>query len=381
VRSVADTTSDAESEIDLGERLDAVDPADARDLLVDLVSIPSPSGEEAAAAARLVDFFEAHGREGWLDEVGNVRAPADDAVLLTSHVDTVPGEIPVRVEDGVLWGRGSVDATGPLAAMAVAAVETGVSFVGVVGEETDSRGANHLVDDREPPDAVVNGEPSGWDGVTLGYRGFLSGTYETETEGRHTSRPEPNAIEDAMAWWRRATAALAETGDVDAGGDSGAEDRAATDDDTPVFEQVTAKPVAFEGGETADGLAVAAAVDAQFRVPPSRSVDEMRATVEGELDGGTLTWRSAIPPTIQSPRTPVARAFRVAIRGVGGDPRLVRKTGTSDVNIYDAAWDCPMATYGPGDSALDHAPDERLPLADYDRAIAVLADVCERLQD
>ncbi|WP_125920050.1 M20/M25/M40 family metallo-hydrolase, partial [Haloparvum sedimenti] len=139
-----------------GDHPDACDTP-ARKLLYDLVSIPSPSGEEAAAAERLQEFFAANGREAWIDEVGNVRAPADDSVLLTSHVDTVPGDIPVAVkpaeayeEDGpALWGRGTVDATGPLVAMAVAAVATGVSFVGVVGEETDSRGARHLVADRD----------------------------------------------------------------------------------------------------------------------------------------------------------------------------------------------------------------------------------------
>ena len=70
----------------------------ARKLLYDMVSIPSPSGEEERAAERLVDFFEANGRDAWIDEVGNIRAPADDAVLLTSHVDTVPGDIPVEVK-------------------------------------------------------------------------------------------------------------------------------------------------------------------------------------------------------------------------------------------------------------------------------------------
>jgi LysW-gamma-L-lysine carboxypeptidase len=132
-----------------------------RALLRDLVATPSLSGEEGAATDRLVDYFAEHGREAFVDEVGNVHAPGDDALLLTSHVDTVPGDIPVRVDDDVLWGRGAVDAKGPLCAMAVAAVETGVSFVGVVGEESDSRGARHLVETRDEPDALVNGEPSG----------------------------------------------------------------------------------------------------------------------------------------------------------------------------------------------------------------------------
>lgn len=345
---------------------------DSRRLLYDLVATPSPSGEEAAAAERLVDFFEAHNRDVWMDEVGNVRAPADDSVLLTSHVDTVPGDIPVQVapaedpyeEDGpALWGRGSVDATGPLAAMAAAAVETGVSFVGVVGEETGSQGARHLVTTREEPDVVVNGEPSGWNGITLGYRGFLAGTYVATSESGHSSRPDPNAIETAMAWWSRVEEAFE------------------PDEWVPVFEQVTTKPVGFDGGVSDDGLSVETTLDVQLRIPPERTADEVREVADGELNGGTVHWEEPIPPVMESPRNEVARAFRVAIRAENGDPRLLRKTGTSDMNLYADVWDCPMATYGPGDSSLDHTPNEHLPLAEFDRSVSVLHAVCERLTD
>ncbi|WP_255192778.1 [LysW]-lysine hydrolase [Natronobeatus ordinarius] len=345
----------------------AVSLEEARELLVDLVSTPSPSGEERDAAKRLVEFFETHDREVWIDAVGNVRAPANDAVLLTSHVDTVPGEIPVEVEeagdDEILWGRGSVDATGPLAAMAAAAVRTGVSFVGVVGEEENSRGARYLVGDREAPDAVVNGEPSGADGITLGYRGILSGTYVATSESGHTSRPDPNAIQHAIRWWTAVEATF-----------EGAEYE-------PVFEQVTAKPVDVDGGTSEDGLSVEATMDVQLRVPPSLDVDSVREAAEAELEVGTVTWKDAVPPVMTSPRTDVARAFRVAIRAEGMEPRLLRKTGTSDMNVYAGAWDCPMATYGPGDSDLDHAPDERLSLAEFDRSVAVLECVAARLRD
>lgn len=341
----------------------AIDRSEARELLIDLVRIPSPSGEETACARHLVSFFEAHDREAWIDEAGNVRAPADDSLLLTSHIDTVPGDIPVRTRDGILWGRGSVDAKGPLAAMAVAAVERGVSFAGVVAEEVDSAGALALVEDRPEPDAVVNGEPGGWDGITLGYRGLLGGTYVGASESGHSSRPTPNAIQDAMTWWDRVEEAFER------------------DEWDSVFEQVTPKPVAIEGGTSPDGLSLEVAMDVQLRIPPSLTPESVREIVDGELESGTVTWWDEVQPVVVSPRTPLARAFRVAIREDGGDPRLVRKTGTSDMNVYAEAWDAPIVTYGPGDSGLDHTPDEHLDMAEYDRAIGILKRVATRMQE
>ena len=362
---MSDADGAASDDETAGDDADVEPDEEARDLLETLVSIPSPTPEEEECAEALVEFFEEHGREAYLDDVGNVRAPADDSVLYTSHIDTVPGDIPVRVEEGEdgpeLWGRGSVDAKGPLTALAVAAVRTGVSFVGVVGEEVDSRGARHLIEDRAEPDAVVNGEPSGWDGITLGYRGILQGTYVATSESGHTSRPENNAIQDAIAWW------------------SAVEDRFDTDDYEPVFEQVTPKPVEMAGGVSDDGLAVEATLDVQLRVPPEFTTDEVRERADAELSGGTVNWKDSVEPTMQSPRTDVARAFRVAIRQAGGDPRLLRKTGTADMNVFAGAWDCPMATYGPGDSDLDHAPNEHLPLRELDRAVAVLEGVAADL--
>ncbi|MFB6218917.1 MAG: [LysW]-lysine hydrolase [Halobacteriaceae archaeon] len=343
-----------------------VDRETARALLRELVETPSPTGEEGAVAERLRAFFEERGREAYVDGAGNLRAPGDDAALLTSHMDTVPGDIPVRVEEGedgpVLWGRGSVDAKGSLVALAVAAVRTGASFAGVVGEEVDSRGARHLVADRDPPEAVVNGEPSGWDGITLGYRGLLGGRYVATSESGHTSRPENNAIQDAIAWW------------------SNIEAEFESDGWEPVFERVTPKPTSIDGGLSEDGLSVEATMDVQLRVPPGMTTEEVVEIADGYLDvADRVNWNDRVEPVMQSPRTPVARAFRAAIRAEGGDPRLLRKTGTSDMNVFAGEWDCPMVTYGPGDSDLDHAPNEHLPLAAFDRSVAVLERVVERL--
>jgi len=336
-----------------------------RDLLRDLVSTPSVSGGESAAADVLVEYFTDSGREATVDDAGNVRAPGDDSVLLTSHLDTVPGEIPVRVEDGELWGRGSVDATGPLAAMAAAAVETGASFAGVVEEETTSAGARHLVDTQAAPDAVVNGEPTGWDALAVGYRGLTRATYEVETESVHSSRPEPNAVQRAVAWTERVQAAF---------GDETADESASA-----VFESVTVKPVAFDGGPTSDGRGVAATVGVEFRLPPGTTAGDVQAVVADCTDVGSVTWTEAIPPLAADARSPVAGALRAGIRSAGGEPTHLRKTGTCDANLYAAAWDCPVAVYGPGDSALDHAPDERIALDAFDRGVEVLTAAADHL--
>jgi LysW-gamma-L-lysine carboxypeptidase len=75
----------------------------------------------------------------------------------------------------------------------------------------------------------------------------------------------------------------------------------------------------------------------------------------------------------------LARIFRGAIRHAGGQPGRKVKTGTSDWNLVADRWDCEALAYGPGDAALDHTPEERLDLAEFDRAVAVLDEVLVRL--
>jgi LysW-gamma-L-lysine carboxypeptidase len=77
--------------------------------------------------------------------------------------------------------------------------------------------------------------------------------------------------------------------------------------------------------------------------------------------------------------TPLVRAFLAAIRQQGGQSRFVVKTGTSDMNVVGPAWNCPICAYGPGDSALDHTPDERINLREYLQSIEVLKSMLHNL--
>lgn len=333
-----------------------------RRLLYDLVAEASPSGREGPVVERLRAFFEANGRTVEVDDVGNLRAPADDAVLLTSHADTVPGTPPVAVTGDrgaeVLVGRGAVDAKGSLAAMAVAAVAGGVSFAALVGEEVDSAGARHLVDDRVPPAAVINGEPTGASGIAVAYRGLLEGTFVASTTAAHGSRPEANAIDLAAEWWHRATAAV------------GAADRAGD-----AVDGITLTPTAVEGGLAADGMAVEADLTFEARVPTGTTAVDVRDRLEGTVGPGAIEWARAIPPVRADPRGPLATALRRAIRTVGLEPRHLTKSGTSDMNVLASAWGCPVVTYGPGDASTAHTPRERVELAAVDVATDVLTRV------
>ncbi len=319
----------------------------------EIVDTPSVSGNEEACAEKLKSFFKEYDREAWIDQAGNIRAPGN-SILLTSHIDTVPGDLRVERRDGHLHGRGSVDAKGPSVAMAVAAVETGASFAGVVQEETDSSGAKFLIDDRNSPEFLVNGEPTGADSVALGYRGSILGEYKTEEKLFHSSRPENNAIQNAIKEWHGLEASLP---------------------DGSGFESIDVKPLEIKGGEE-EGLITTTSIHFQARVPPEEKVKNVKSMIEDELDG-EINFSRSVPGVMISPRTELARSFRSAAREVTGRARMVRKTGTCDMNRYSEAWDAQMVTYGPGNSEFDHTPEEKIDLEDFNSSIKVLNRVIE----
>jgi LysW-gamma-L-lysine carboxypeptidase len=90
-------------------------------------------------------------------------------------------------------------------------------------------------------------------------------------------------------------------------------------------------------------------------------------------DGAEVTFPYSEQPFRAQKNTPVVRALLRAIRAAGGRPRFKLKTGTSDMNVVGPAWGCPIVAYGPGDSSLDHTPDEHIAVDEFRRAVDVLA--------
>ncbi|MCP4363561.1 MAG: [LysW]-lysine hydrolase [Chloroflexi bacterium] len=340
--------------------------------LEELIKIKSLSGEETAVAQTLVSQMANLGLTARIDEVGNaigVRECPDEngaithEIVLLGHMDTVPGDIPVQIVDGKLYGRGSVDAKGPLAAFVMAAAQadlspgTRVVLIGAVEEEAaTSKGARHMVNQYRP-DWCIIGEPSGWDGVTLGYKGRLLIDYEYRQPMSHTAGQQRGAAEVGIAWYNRLSDTI----------------KVFNFEESRLFNQLL--PSIHQIQTSSDGLTNSITIKVGIRLPPRFDVDEFQAEVE-EWVGEAMVRFYGREAAFQSTRsTPLARAFIRALQPTGRKPRFKLKTGTSDMNIVGPVWNCPIVAYGPGDSRLDHTPEEHLALEDYLRAIEVLKTV------
>src|SRR4051812_44316939 len=129
----------------LPEVVQAISTEEQIDLLRGLVAIQSLSRQEERAVSFLCEWMTQLGFQAGPDEVGSAIGTIGTGprrIVLLGHIDTVPGEIPVRIEDGVLHGRGAVDAKGPLAtfvcaaALAAERANATITVVGAVGEES-----------------------------------------------------------------------------------------------------------------------------------------------------------------------------------------------------------------------------------------------------
>jgi [amino group carrier protein]-lysine/ornithine hydrolase len=342
--------------------------AEQVDLLHGLVAVQSVSGEEEAAVQFLTAEMERRGFETLLDAAGSavgVIGGGPKKIVLLGHIDTVPGDIPVRVENGVLHGRGAVDAKGPLATFVSAAAaakgeSATITVIGAVGEESIGSYGAVEVSSWPPPDFCVIGEPSGWDAVCLGYRGTVSFTYRLLQPSRHSAGPGASAAERGVSFWNTLQADIQNM-----------------NEDADGFSSVRASLRSFN--TSGDGLTDLVELSIGVRLPPavkSKSIleliDDLKDEAEIELHGMQEGYQT-------SKQSPLVPPFLRSIRAQGGTPRFTKKLGTSDMTVVGPVWNCPIVAYGPGDASLDHTPEERIDLDEYLRAVRVLTEVLNEL--
>ncbi|HEY3290031.1 MAG TPA: [LysW]-lysine hydrolase [Anaerolineae bacterium] len=348
------------------------------ELLEECVRIRSLSGQEANVAAYLRDHMAALGMSAHIDAAGNAVGVLGDGprqLVLLGHMDTVDGLVPVRYENGALYGRGTVDAKGPLCAFILAAGQLAITpqafdgwqviVVGATEEEAaTSKGARFAATQYHPEMCII-GEPSGADGVTLGYKGRLLTQARFTQTSRHTAMPGPSAAEQAVHLWNWLDGYAREF----------------NADKPKSFDQLMPSLRNIHSDD--NGMSEWCDMTIGVRLPESLGPAQLQQAIEAwamtqpaspELvfSGHEVAWRSGRD-------TLLARVFVDAIRAHGVRPALKLKTGTSDLNVLGPIWGCPIVAYGPGDSSLDHTPDEHIPVAEFERGVAILEQVLRAL--
>ncbi len=342
----------------------------AEQLLHDLVATVSFSHHESAAVALLVNWMQTQGYDqAYIDEAGNaigIIGEGENDIVLLGHIDTFPGSPPVRRDGRLLYGRGSVDAKGPLCTFAVAALRanlptnTRMVVIGAVEEEAaTSKGARYAATQFQPKACFI-GEPSNWDRITLGYKGRLLLEWEWSGAMAHSAGPTLSPAEQAIVYWNTVLMYTTEY----------------NTDRTSLFAQLD--PSLRDINTRVDGAYGHAHMTIGFRLPPGITPDEIINALP-PTDGATIRAYGQEIAFAAERDTTISRTLRGAIRANEGQPRFLYKTGTADMNVVGPIWNCPIVAYGPGDSNLDHTPDEHIDLDEYLRAISVLSLALERI--
>jgi acetylornithine deacetylase len=319
----------------------------------ELIDVDSTTGREQAAGALLATTLHGLGyqveRQPVADGRFNVFAWIDDpVVVLSTHYDCVPPFFASDVRGGRLYGRGSCDAKGILAAQVAAAErlraagERRVGLLFVVGEERGSDGAAVANAAARPSSRfLINGEPTDCR-LGIATRGVLRLRLNASGRAAHSSIPEhgESAIDkliDALVRMRT----LRWPSDPDLG---------------ETFYTLGL----IEGGIAPNVISPSAWAEVMFRIVGS--AEEV------------LRVARALEPAVTIEE--VLRVPMVRMRTLPGFPSAVFPF-TTDVPLLDR-WGTPLL-FGPGSILVAHTPDEHLRLDELDAAIdgyAELARAC-----
>ena len=356
-------------------------------LLTRMLEIYSPSGKEEKISNFLAREMESLGLRVWKDDVRNVIGEigeGEPVVLLCGHMDTVEGFMPVRVEGNMLYGRGAVDAKASLAAMIVAASSfvkesfpSKILVVGVVDEEGGGRGIKHLVKGGISPDYAIFGEPSGVGKIIFGYKGILNLKITCEIPTGHSASPWlfDNAIEKAMELWRQIRRLHLPEEKL-----------------RSRFYSITSCLMKMEGGSASSSVVPSKCdIHVQLRIPPQLTPQRVFNEVKKRIKRFRAT-NPKVSVRVETKnsdyafeadrRSPIVRALSWAIRKTTLNyASFSRKTGTGDMNVLGNALKIPVVTYGPGDSRLDHTPNEHVEVQEYLDSIQVYRKTLMKLPE
>lgn len=353
-----------------------VSPSYAVELLQKALELYTPSRSEAALANMIKDRCtnELGFEQVNIDSVGNViatKGTGEPRILLCGHMDTVPGQVPVRIEDGHLYGRGASDAKAPLIAMLLAASEFPkqagtVIFAGVVDEEGNATGVKHLVKSKIGVDYAMFGEPSGIDNITIAYKGRLAIRLTCDVgDSAHASAPwlARNSVEEMYDFWNAIKSEIARVGTAESKANS-----------------ISCTLTEISGGSSHNVTPQKCKITVDMRIPTITTCQNVLDVIDAVIaktakeKGVKATYRieDRTDPFEADHSSPLVRALSLGILDVRKKrPTLLRKTGTGDMNVLGNTFKIPVVTYGPGDPHASHTADERVNIEEYVSSVEV----------
>jgi len=361
-----------------------VTPRFATKMLEKALRLYTPSLSEKPMAEFLADKCDDLGFEDiQIDEVGNViarKGSGSPKIMLCGHMDVVPGKVKVRKEGDSLYGRGASDAKAPLMAMlfAAASIQNNngtIIFVGAVDEEGNATGIKNLVKKEMNVDYAVFGEPSGIKQVTIAYKGRLAINLKISVEdSSHASAPwlSKNAILESMIFARELKEKLEANQEAKTKG-----------------MLLTATMTKVKGGTSHNVTPKECETTFDIRIPVDmncKSIEQKIANLVKEIAEkreveAFYSILDETEPFEAAHNSPLVRAFTLGVMDVEHSrPKLIRKTGTGDMNVLGTQWNIPVVTYGPGDPHEAHTIDEKVSIEEYLRGIEILKKMLQHLK-
>ncbi len=373
-----------------------IEPETLISLARSLIAQPShtPQGQEATAEV-LARFLEQAGILCARQRVDNwgvnliATLPGHDGepgLMLNGHLDTVPPTAAMRfppfeatIAEGQLWGRGSVDMKGSVAAMACALValhrsgiplQRTVTLAAVACEEQGNRGTAALMASGVPAAWAVVGEPSGLD-LVIAHKGV--DRYQVTVGGRAAHESLPDRGLNAITQAARIITALDDTLIP------GARQRT-----HPLLGTSTYNIGTIQGGLSRNTVPDRCVFQIAKRWLPGDSVSAIRNEIEAAVRAVPTEARVSVthepefdliphPPLEISPRHQLTRGLSEVIRMVAGrKPAEIGWPAFTDAALIQAAG-IPAIVCGPGSIDLAHGDDEHVPLSELHVAAQIYA--------
>ncbi|NEB79216.1 succinyl-diaminopimelate desuccinylase [Streptomyces sp. SID14478] len=335
--------------------------ADVVELARALVDMPSESGAEGPLADAVEAALRALGHLD-VDRIGNsvvarTALGRPERVIVAGHLDTVPaaGNLPARLDGGLLYGLGACDMKGGVAvALRLAAQLTSpvrdITYVFYECEEVEGdRNGLHRVATERPEllaaDLAILMEPSDA-GVEAGCQGVLCADVTVRGARAHTARAwrGVNAVHRAAPVLRLLDEHVPERVVID-----GLEYR----------EGLSA--VAVRAGVAGNVVPDTCVISLNARFAPSRSpqqaVENVRGLFPAEYE---FEVTEVVPGALPGLDRPAVASLVGVLGGPGAEPRP--KLGWTDVARFTELG-VPALNFGPGDPVLAHTAGEFVPVA------------------